>query len=218
MRTWVALLYSIILGGGRRVVMADLRDLAASLGYARPRTLVASGNLIFEADAADARAIEARLEPGFAAAFGKPVPIIVRDAADWPRLMRGNPFAEAAARDPARVAVRIMRAPLDAATVTPARALPRPGRGRWRWSAATSGCTCRKASRTRVSPARSPRPAPAAPAPSATGTPSAASAARWKADPASDFPAQAISRTRTRSSRNAAYAAACSAASGSRSR
>jgi uncharacterized protein (DUF1697 family) len=108
-RTWVALLYSIVLGPGRRVVMADLRGLADELGFARPRTLLATGNLIFEAEAADARAVEARLEPAFAAAFGKPVPIIVREGAAWAALVRGNPFPAESGRHPSRVAVRVMR-------------------------------------------------------------------------------------------------------------
>jgi uncharacterized protein (DUF1697 family) len=112
MRTWVALLYSIVLTGGRRVVMADLRALAEELGFHQPRTLLATGNLIFAADAPDADAVEAVLEPAFAARFGKPIEIIVRDAAAWPRLMQANPFAEAAARQPSRVAVRVMRAPV----------------------------------------------------------------------------------------------------------
>ena len=111
-RTWVALLYSIVLGPGRRVVMADLKALACGLGFERPRTLLATGNLIFEADAPDARAVEARLEPAFAEAFGRPIDIIVRDGAAWPALMAGNPFPAAAALEPARVAVRVMRAPL----------------------------------------------------------------------------------------------------------
>jgi uncharacterized protein (DUF1697 family) len=112
MPTWVALLYSIVIGGGRRVPMADLRALAADLGYDRPRTLLATGNLIFETDAADARAVEARLEPAFARAFGKPVPIIVRDGAAWPALMAGNPFPQASEAQPARVSVRVMRSPV----------------------------------------------------------------------------------------------------------
>jgi uncharacterized protein (DUF1697 family) len=112
MRRWVALLYSVVLPGGRRLVMADLRDIAAGLGFAAPRTLLATGNLLFEADAEDAAAVEARLEPAFAARFGKPVPIIVRDAAAWPRLLAANPFPNAAARAPARVSVRVMRTPL----------------------------------------------------------------------------------------------------------
>jgi uncharacterized protein (DUF1697 family) len=111
-RTWVALLYSIVLPEGRRLVMADLRDLAEGLGFERPRTLLATGNLIFEAGAPDAAAVEARLETAFVARFGKPVPIIVRDAAAWPALLRANPFPEAAEREPARLAVRVMRMPL----------------------------------------------------------------------------------------------------------
>ena len=115
-RPFVALLYSIVLGPGRRVVMADLRALAAGLGFERPRTLLATGNLVFDAEGG-AREVEARLEPAFAAGFGKAIDIIVREGADWPRLMAGNPFPEAAATEPARVAVRVMRRPADAGAV-----------------------------------------------------------------------------------------------------
>lgn len=108
----VALLHSIVLGPGRRVVMAELRALAEAAGFRAPQTLLASGNLVLEAETADPRAVEARLEPAFAERFGRAIPIIVRPAADWPRLVAGNPFREAAERMPSRVIVRVMRAPL----------------------------------------------------------------------------------------------------------
>lgn len=111
MPTWVALLYSITIAGGRRVVMADLRDLALSLGFERPATLLATGNLLFDAAATDPAAVEARLEPAFATAFGRPVPIIVRAAARWPALVAANPFPDAAVAEPARLSVRVMRTP-----------------------------------------------------------------------------------------------------------
>ena len=117
MRTWVALLYSIVLAPKRRVIMAELRALALELGYAAPRTLLASGNLIFEAEAEDARDVEARLEPAFAARFGRPIEIIVRDGAEWGRLVDGNPFPAEAERMPSRVWARVMRAPVDAGLV-----------------------------------------------------------------------------------------------------
>jgi uncharacterized protein (DUF1697 family) len=110
-RTWVALLHSVTVAGGRRLVMADLRDLAAALGFGRPQTLLATGNLILEAEAPDAGAVEGSLEPAFAAAFGRAVPIVVRAAADWPALVRANPFPDAARAEPARVSVRVMRSP-----------------------------------------------------------------------------------------------------------
>ncbi|WP_292238803.1 DUF1697 domain-containing protein, partial [Mesorhizobium sp.] len=49
MRTYVALLYSIILGEGRRVVMSELKAMAEAIGLKNVRTLVATGNLVFEA-------------------------------------------------------------------------------------------------------------------------------------------------------------------------
>jgi uncharacterized protein (DUF1697 family) len=114
MKSYVALLYSIVLGPGRRVIMADLRAVAEALGYRDATTIGASGNLLFQADPAPLVEVEAALEAGFAARFGKSVDIILRDAEGWQRLAAGNPFPEAAARDGARVHVRVMRQPAGA--------------------------------------------------------------------------------------------------------
>ncbi|RVB67366.1 DUF1697 domain-containing protein, partial [Mesorhizobium sp. M7A.F.Ca.CA.002.03.2.1] len=92
MQTYVALLYSIILGEGRRVVMADLKAMAEDLGLKNPRTLVATGNLVFEAPATDIADLEQRLEAAFEKTFGRHVDIIVRGAKDWLELAAGTPF------------------------------------------------------------------------------------------------------------------------------
>ncbi|OHV85299.1 DUF1697 domain-containing protein [Ensifer sp. LCM 4579] len=122
MNSYVALLHSIVLGQGRRVVMADLRAMAEQLGYVAPRTLVATGNLVFEAPETPPAEIEGRLESAFAATFGRHVDIVVRSAGDWLRLAAGNPFATAAKEDPTHVHVRIMRAPLPHAVLDDLRA------------------------------------------------------------------------------------------------
>jgi uncharacterized protein (DUF1697 family) len=106
--TWVALLHSVVLGPGRRVGMEPLRAMAAELGLAEPRTLVATGNVVFRG-AGPTAALEDRLEAAFAARFGRVVDIIVRDAAGWRRLVAANPFAAAAEAAPATVHVRVMR-------------------------------------------------------------------------------------------------------------
>ena len=117
MQTYVALLYSIILGEGRRVVMADLKAMAEGLGLKNPRTLVATGNLIFEARVTDIASLEQRIETAFEKTFGRHVVIIVRTAEDWLKLAAGNPFPAESAETGDQVAVRIMRkpAPADAA-------------------------------------------------------------------------------------------------------
>ncbi|GAA2872547.1 uncharacterized protein (DUF1697 family) [Aminobacter niigataensis] len=112
MTTYVALLYSIVLGPGRRVIMSDLRDMAVDLGLANPRTLVATGNLVFEAEGKSVATLERELEAAFAQKFGKHVDIIVRDAAAWLKLVAANPFPEESEREPDQVGVRVMREPV----------------------------------------------------------------------------------------------------------
>ena len=103
---YVALLHSIVLGPGRRLLMADLRNMAEELGYGNCRTLAATGNLLFETDEQQVTEIEGRLEHAFTNRFGKSVDIIVRTASQWKRLAATNPFADGQG---AHVVVRVMR-------------------------------------------------------------------------------------------------------------
>ncbi|WEX87313.1 DUF1697 domain-containing protein [Sinorhizobium garamanticum] len=114
MKSYVALLYSIILGDKRRVVMTDLRAMAERLGYLGPRTLVATGNLVFDAPERPLADIETELESAFAVTFGRHVDIIARCGEDWRKLAAGNPFPAESEADPTRVHVRVMRSPLHA--------------------------------------------------------------------------------------------------------
>lgn len=109
MTTYVALLHSIVLGPGKRVLMADLKAMATELGFRDSRTWVATGNLIFETDDAPLAAIEGRLEAGFRARFGKHVDIILRNAEGWRRLAARNPFPHGNGAD---IGIRVMRKPL----------------------------------------------------------------------------------------------------------
>jgi uncharacterized protein (DUF1697 family) len=112
MATYVALLYSIGLGEGRRLVMADFRAMAGRLGLGAPRTLIATGNLVFEAKGATVRQLEARLESAFEKTFARRVDIIVRNAAAWRKLIAGNPFAAESRVNGSRVVARVARRPI----------------------------------------------------------------------------------------------------------
>lgn len=48
----IALLRAVNVGGTGKLPMADLRALAGELGFREPRTLLASGNLVFDAPTA----------------------------------------------------------------------------------------------------------------------------------------------------------------------
>ena len=123
MTTYVALLHSIVLGPGRRLVMADLKAMATELGFTNPRTWVATGNLIFEGEDAPLAEVESRLEAAFRDRFGKPVDIILRTAPGWLRLAAQNPFSEGSG---AHVGIRVMRKPLGPDTLTRLEAIATP--------------------------------------------------------------------------------------------
>lgn len=117
MASHVALLHSITIGGGRRLVMSDWRAMMEAIGLRGPRTLIATGNASFESDEAPIGQLEERLETAFAQSFGRHVDTIVKTTAHWRGLTNGNPFPEEAERDHKRVVVRIMRKPLDDAAI-----------------------------------------------------------------------------------------------------
>ena len=110
--TYVALLYSIGVGEGRRLIMADWRSMMADLGFQNARTLNATGNGIFESRGATVRELETQLEDAFERRFGRRVDTIVCAAASFRRLVASNPFPQESERDGSRVVVRIMRKPI----------------------------------------------------------------------------------------------------------
>ena len=91
MRTYIALLRAINVGG-RKVVMSDVRELAAALGFAEARTLLQSGNLVFRAKAQAPAGIERQLERAAPASLGLAVEFFVRTADEWAEIVAGNPF------------------------------------------------------------------------------------------------------------------------------
>lgn len=105
--TYVAALYSVVLPGGERLKMADLKALATALGLREPRTVGSSGNLLFQSRVASPAVLERLLEEGFGERFGKAMPIIVRPARAFSVLAAGSPFAET--HDPRLISVRLMR-------------------------------------------------------------------------------------------------------------
>lgn len=98
--TYIALLRAINLGPHNKIAMADLRDLFASLGFANVRTLILSGNVVFESKAQPTAAIEKKLEAATARELGVTTDYFVRTAKEWQAAIAANPFAVEASRNP----------------------------------------------------------------------------------------------------------------------
>jgi uncharacterized protein (DUF1697 family) len=74
--------------------MTELKAMADALGFANARTYIASGNLLFQSERAEAD-VKGLLEAKLLAYAGKPVPVLVRTAAEMAAVQAANPFPEA---------------------------------------------------------------------------------------------------------------------------
>jgi uncharacterized protein (DUF1697 family) len=111
MRTHIALLRGINLGGRNKVAMADLRELVSGLGHADVSTYIQSGNVVFTAvggpggDAPIADAMTAAI----AAKLGVTAPVIVLHRDELAAIVAANPFP--AEPDPRRVHAVVLSQP-----------------------------------------------------------------------------------------------------------
>jgi len=98
MTTSVALLRGVNIGAKKRIAMADLRTLVGDLGYGNARTLVNSGNVVFDMeDESPNLDVAARIENALKDHHGLKVPVIVRTGEEMREIVARNPFPEVAA-------------------------------------------------------------------------------------------------------------------------
>ena len=95
MTSYAALLRAVNVGGTGKLAMADLRRLCAEAGFRAPRTYIASGNAVFEADVAPA-AVKRALEAALLGHAGAPVAVHVRTGEELADVLARNPFADRA--------------------------------------------------------------------------------------------------------------------------
>lgn len=105
----VALLRAVNLGGHNRVRMADLRSLLAELGLEDPRSLRASGNLVFGSAGRTPAELESLLEAAAADRLGLDTDIFVRTAEQWSALVEANPFPDEAEADPSHLLAMLLK-------------------------------------------------------------------------------------------------------------
>ncbi len=112
MKTHLALLRGINVGGNKKVVMAELRAFVEAIGFTAARTLLQSGNLVFRSDGKrDDAALETFLDVQAAKRLGLSTKFLLRSEAEWSEVIARNPFPEAARDLPGRLMVVFFREP-----------------------------------------------------------------------------------------------------------
>ena len=110
---WAAMLRGINLGK-RQLKSADLKAVVEGMGFSEVKTILASGNVVFEAGDAAPEAIERDLHAALAKATGLKSEVFVRNCAELEALVRDNPFADEARERPSFLVASFHRAPVDA--------------------------------------------------------------------------------------------------------
>ena len=143
MRTHVALLRGINVGGNNKVPMAGLRELMTSLGYTDVATYIQSGNVVFTSQDTDGGKLADVLDEKIAERFGVPGHVVVVTRDELAAVIEGNPYPQ----EPNPKAVHAVFRRTDL-TPTTSNASRRPGSGRPARAAATRSpwpgapCSC----------------------------------------------------------------------------
>jgi uncharacterized protein (DUF1697 family) len=109
MKSYVAVIRGINVGGKSMVAMADLRTLLEKEGFADVKTLLQSGNVVFKSKPGSAAAIEKQLEKAAEKKFGRALDFFVRDGGEWKKIVEENPFHDEAKNDPAHLVVLLLK-------------------------------------------------------------------------------------------------------------
>ena len=101
----ISLIRGINVGGHKKIKMVDLRDLFSSLGMRQVRTLLQSGNAIFDTDETDLALLKQQLEAGIREHFGFDAQVLLRTPAAFRAAIDRHPFDELQLQDPGKAAI-----------------------------------------------------------------------------------------------------------------
>lgn len=93
---YVTFLRGINVGGNSTVSMGELMKLLVSLGYSEVKTVLNSGNIIFESNEADDSKILRKLEENLETTFAFPIAVMLRRDSEIQSLIAVNPFKDIA--------------------------------------------------------------------------------------------------------------------------
>lgn len=108
MATQIALLRAVNVGG-RTIKMSELRALFAELGFREARTLLQSGNVVFDAGSKHGAALEALLEFETERRLKLCTEYLVRTPRQWKNAIFHNPFSREAGEDPSHLLLMLLK-------------------------------------------------------------------------------------------------------------
>jgi uncharacterized protein (DUF1697 family) len=94
MKTYIALLRGINVGGHKKVPMAELRGLLTKSGLKNVLTYIQSGNVIFQSSEENKSKLEAVINEKINARFGFDIPVLVKSKEEIKAILDNCPFPD----------------------------------------------------------------------------------------------------------------------------
>jgi uncharacterized protein (DUF1697 family) len=110
---YAAFLRGINLGGHKKISMEELRKLFESMGFRGVRTILNSGNVLFQAGGAATKTLAGRIEKEIEKAFGHKVAVILRTIPEIQEMADSNPFKKVKVTPDTRLYVTLLSENLD---------------------------------------------------------------------------------------------------------
>ncbi|MUU78755.1 DUF1697 domain-containing protein [Winogradskyella sp. HL2-2] len=98
-KRYIALLRGINVGGHKKVPMIELRTLLSKIGLVGVNTYIQSGNVIFQSEKTDTKALEDLIANSIANNFGFEVPVLVKTRLEFSTIFFNCPFDEEKKKD-----------------------------------------------------------------------------------------------------------------------
>ncbi|WP_321422856.1 DUF1697 domain-containing protein [uncultured Methanobacterium sp.] len=89
---YVAFLRGINVSGKTRIKMADLKDVFESMGCKNVRTLLASGNVVFDSEDENEKILTQKIQSGLKNVFNRDIAVILRSIGHLEKLQSLKPF------------------------------------------------------------------------------------------------------------------------------
>ena len=96
MTTFIALLRGVNVGKAKRVPMESFREVLTELGYTNVKTLLNSGNAVFQASGVSGAIHATAIASAIGDRLGFDVPVIVKSAKELAAIVGENPFSQIA--------------------------------------------------------------------------------------------------------------------------
>ena len=106
---YVAFLRGINVGGHKIVKMEALKRAFEKLGMKQVKTILASGNVLFESSESDAGKLCRKIETGLEKSLGHPVGVVLRCISQIEKLEKAEPFKGVAITPATRLWVTLLK-------------------------------------------------------------------------------------------------------------